>query len=192
MRFVIGSPRPAAALRFASGHVRAFADAGGRLPWCEALRSLRSSGGRSSSLRSSSTRSLQPDAAASAPCASGVRGSRWALLVPLLRSAAHRATYEPSLTLPVARRCTRPYVRSAPRAVRRLRSASNDSASRETCIPVYSPETELQHSRGFVVGEAAAVAECRAGGRRGGTRLNAARGGRAQRGRPSARGAERS
>ena len=46
-----------------------------------------------------------------------------ALLVPLLRSASHRDTYEPSLTLPVARRCARPYVRSAPRATGRPRCA---------------------------------------------------------------------
>ena len=32
---MVGSPRPAATLRFASGHVRAFADASGRPPLCE-------------------------------------------------------------------------------------------------------------------------------------------------------------
>ena len=41
---VVGSPRPAASLRCASGHVRAPADAAGHPPLCEALRSLRSSG----------------------------------------------------------------------------------------------------------------------------------------------------
>jgi hypothetical protein len=44
-RFVVGSPRPAATLRFAPGQVRALADATGHPPLCEALRSLRSSGG---------------------------------------------------------------------------------------------------------------------------------------------------
>ena len=61
---------------------------------------------------------------------------------PALRSATHRASYEPSLALVVTLRCATPYDRCAPRAVRRLRRASNDSPLRETGIPVYSPEKE--------------------------------------------------
>ena len=70
-------------------------------------------------------------------------GSWLALLVPLLRCASHRDTYEPPLTLPVARRCTRPYVRCAPRATGRPRCAR---PPRATSSPMPPHRLPARHS----------------------------------------------
>ena len=110
--FVIGSPRPAASLRFAPGHVRALADAAGRPPLYVALRSLRSSGGATPAQGSERLR---------------------------LKEDRHSCVFAGNRTPALARMCG---------------------------------------------GRAAAVSERRAGSRRSGIGLNAARGGRAQRGRP--------